>query len=157
MDAAARCRRLVRLLVTEQELLAALTELAAEMQQELLTSDFTGLTRTSEQMMAVAASLAEAEIQREAAMAELGVRTLIEAAEFARRCGEAGLEEARQRLAESAARFRDLQERNAALILQATRLRERWVNLLAGLGSPGYDASGRNERHQARRLVSRSA
>lgn len=55
---------------------------------------------------------------------------------------ESGMEAQRQ-LAERVAELRAIEERNAHLILEAMRLRERWSELLANMSAPTYGPKGR--------------
>jgi flagellar biosynthesis/type III secretory pathway chaperone len=151
-------RKMLRVLLTEEELMEALIELGLAQQHALMISDFYQLELVSEQLLAVASGMGPLGDEREAALESLGVARLHEAVALADDLGEGELGTVRDRLLERALRFRGIQERNAELILAASRLRQRWVNLLAGMSGDGtYGSGGKGERQQSRRLVSKSA
>lgn len=149
---------LLETLTVEEELLDALAGLAAAQGKALMESAFVPLEAINEQMLALARSLAPLEQERINKTRALGVETLTEAAILADQLGVPGFAGARERLIASADAFRACQERNAILVLNAVRLRERWANLIAGItSSQTYGAEGKRDIGQRRQIVSRSA
>ncbi len=149
--------RLLRTLIIEEELLTALAALSEAQQQALLQSAFITIESINEQMLAVASGLVPLEQERLELTIALGVGTLTEASQLAASAGVSGFGPAHERLRKAAARFRERQEGNAALVLNAMRLRDRWVNLLAGMISPTYGSAGKREVAQQRQIMSKSA
>ena len=62
-----------------------------------------------------------------------------------------------ERLRMAADTFRSCQEQNAALVLSAMKLRDRWISFLSGRLSPTYGAGGKREIAQQRQVISKSA
>lgn len=151
-------RSMLRVLLTEEELMCALIELGQAQQRALMVSDFWVLEQVSEQLLAVASEMTSVEEERVELLNRMGVLHLNEAVALADTLGETALGAVRDRLMRAALQFRSIQERNAELILAASRLRERWVKLLAGMGGGAtYGAGGKGEVQQRQRLVSKSA
>ena len=151
---------LLRTLLEEERVLTTLVALALEEQQALVISDYEAIESVSQDMQAAAASLEELEVQREALLRAMDARdaTLADVVPTAHELGVAGFGEARERLIERATELQEAQERNARLILNAVKLRERWFNLLGGVGgSSTYGSGGRQDASLRRGFVSRSA
>jgi hypothetical protein len=109
-------------------------------------------------MASLCQQLAPLDRERESLVGGLGAAvSLEEVARLAASRGEHDIVDSRHRLIALAGRLRALQETNAALILNATRVRERWFTMLAGMTSATYGAGGRQELSSGRSLVSKSA
>lgn len=149
---------LLETLTVEEELLDALAGLAAAQGKALIENAFLTLESINEQMMAVARSLAPLEQERINHTRALGVETLTEAAALAETCGIREFGATKARLLAAADTFRATQERNAILVLNAVRMRERWANLVAGvMNQQTYGSEGKRGQTQQRQIVSRSA
>lgn len=148
---------LLETLTVEEELLDALAGLAAAQGKALMENAFLSLQGINEQMLAVTRSLVPLEKKRIRMTRELGVETLTEASALAIELHVTGFEPARERLLASATAFRTCQERNAILVLNAVRLRDRWSNFITGMTSPTYGAEGKRDTPPQRQIVSRSA
>lgn len=149
--------QLLGTLLKEEELLARLNGLSQVQRQALINSQFAAIESINEAMLATANDLVPFEIERAALLTQLGVSTLIEASTLAESLGVAGFAPAQKRLLAAAAEFRGGQEQNAALVLHAIRLRDRWMNFLGGKTSPTYGAGGKRELTQQRQIVSKTA
>jgi flagellar biosynthesis/type III secretory pathway chaperone len=149
---------LLGVLLRQEQALSDLVHLAFEEQRAIVHSDYLAMDAASERMLAAARDIDVLDAARSALTSRLGhFETLDEVVPLADSLGVAGFGEARERLLEQAAKLRASQEENARLLLNAVKLRERWLALLAGLSSPTYGAAGRQELHQSRGIVSRSA
>lgn len=158
-DRAKPIELLLHLLLREEEALLNLVRLAGREQEALIASDYAAIESVSAEMAIAAQLLDGLERERETLLEAIGCRSggLADVAEIALRAGVPGFEQARLRLLDAATELRDVQERNARLLLSAAKLRERWLSLLAGMASSTYGAEGRQELQQARRFVSKSA
>jgi hypothetical protein len=116
------------------------------------------LTAISDEMLSVAGTLEGFEEERAELLQALNApdATLGDLEPLAVAAGLDGLAEARARMLAQAAELQEAQERNARLILSATRLRERWFRLLAGMDSTTYTQAGQTQQ-SGQRFVSRSA
>jgi hypothetical protein len=150
--------QLLRLLVKEEGELVHLIELAHEERDALVSSNYTMLTAISDEMLSVAGTLEGFEEERAELLQALNApdATLGDLEPLAVAAGLDGLAEARARMLAQAAELQEAQERNARLILSATRLRERWFRLLAGMDSTTYTQAGQTQQ-SGQRFVSRSA
>jgi hypothetical protein len=152
--------RLLPLLLAEEQTLNALLDAAARLGNALIASDHEGTLRISDELTNLAAGMDRIERDRTAVVASLGFdagAALSEIAEAAFVHGNVAVDAVRERLLARATELQAIQERNAALVISAVRLRDRWVNLLAGMMTGTYGSGGRAEMHQDRRIVSRSA
>ena len=157
-DRAAALEALLDVLLRQEDALAELVSFAIEEQRAIVHSDYAAIHAASEKMLAVAQRIDDLESERSGVASRLGnPESLDELAGLADSLGIEGFSEARARLLDQAIALKRAQEANAALILNAVKLRERWLALVAGLASPTYGAAGRQELHQGRGLVSRSA
>lgn len=148
---------LLAVLLAQEEVLGSLLTLAEEEQRALVHSDFPAVERVGNQMLALASEMDRLDAQRDTILASLGAgETLAEVDAFAGISGETRFGQVRARLVEQADRLRDAQEANARLILDATRLQERWFGILAGMGPSTYSAGGR-PKIGGRGIVSRTA
>ena len=150
---------MVAILLEQEDALQCLLGLAFEEQQALVTSDYAAIERVSSAMHGAADRIDSLEHQRIKLAASLGdaEATLEELLPLADELGIQGLAESRLRMAALAAELQEAQESNARLLLSAVKLRERWVNHIAGLSSSTYGAAGKQDMTQARGIVSRSA
>ena len=157
--ACAEFERLLEGLAAEEEMLAELIDGAQRLGLALVASNYEVILRLSEEMTALAEEMDAAALRRDSVIAELGFAglPLSAIASAAAEAGFDGLTEARNRLLIQARDLHTVQERNAALVLAAARLRDRWAGMLAGLASPTYSAGGRRNLQQGRRIVSKSA
>ena len=151
-------QQLLQLLVKEEGELLRLIELAGRERNALVSSDYDALNTISEEMLSVAGTLEAYEEQRAELLRELDNpgATLSDLEPLAAAAGVDGLAEARARMLAQAAELQGAQEQNARLILSATRLRERWFRLLAGMDSATYTQTGQAQQG-GQRFVSRSA
>jgi flagellar biosynthesis/type III secretory pathway chaperone len=148
---------LLAVLLEQEEVLGSLLGLAQEEQRALVHSDFPVVERVGNQMLALAREMDELDVRREAIVSSLGAgETLADIDAFAGNVGETRFAKVRARLLEQADRLRDAQEFNARLILDATRLQERWFGILAGMGPSTYGPGGR-PKIGGRGIVSRTA
>jgi flagellar biosynthesis/type III secretory pathway chaperone len=159
MSSAASLQALLATVVAEEAALVSLVRLAGEEQRALVRSDFPRIEAVSDEMTTVARQLERLEHTREAQLTEAGMSgaSLADVTQVAASFGIEGFGMARERLGARAAELRAMQEQNARLILAASRLRERWLKLLAGMVSDTYAVGGRQELTQGRRVVSRTA
>ena len=150
---------MVAILLEQEEALQRLLSLAFEEQQALVTSDYAAIERVSSAMHVAADRIDALEHQRARLAASLGnaEATLEQLLPLAKELGIEGLAESRLRMAALAAELQEAQEGNARLLLSAVKLRERWVNHIAGMQSSTYGAAGKQDMTQARGIVSRSA
>ncbi len=150
--------QLLNVLLDQERSLTELVNLAFAEQRAIIHSDYDAMNTVGERMLAVANEIDALDTVREEITSRLGhFESLADLVPLADSLGVEGVGEARERLLAQAERLREAQEENARLILNAVRLRERWLSLLAGLSSPTYGSAGRQELHQARGIVSRSA
>lgn len=158
-EAALSLASMLAILLDQEDALQHLLGLAFDEQRALVTSDFAAIERVSAEMHVAADRIDALERQRIALAARLGnaEATLEQLLPLAEELGIEGLADARLRLAALAAELQEAQEGNARLLLSAVKLRERWVNHIAGMGSSTYGAAGKQEMAQARGIVSRSA
>jgi hypothetical protein len=150
--------QLLRLLVKEEGELVRLIELAHQERDALVSSNYAALAAVSEEMLAVAGMLEGFEEERARLLQDLDTpgATLGDLEPLAVAAGVDGLAEARARMLAQTAELQEAQEQNARLILSATRLRERWFRLLAGMDSATYTQAGQAQQG-GQRFVSRSA
>jgi len=150
---------LVATLGREETTLAQLLHLADRMRDALIGSDFALLDETVHSMSEAGDNLDGLERDRECVVAGLaeGALSFDAAIALADAVGVPALRDRRSRIAALALDLQQAQERNAQLVLGAVRLRERWVNILAGMVAPTYGARGRQNVAASRRLVSKSA
>lgn len=145
-------------LLRQEAGLAQLIELATVEQHALVQSDFPEIERVAAAMMNACHRLEAMDAERDQLVQRIdGGSTLEDAAHLASELGSESLADQRHRLIALAGRLRALQETNAALILSAARLRERWFSMLAGMTPSTYGAAGRQEMQSGRGLVSKSA
>jgi flagellar biosynthesis/type III secretory pathway chaperone len=150
---------LLEVLVKEEGYLLQLIELARKEREALVLADYEAIAEVAEQMMRVAAQLDGYEEERALLLRELDApegTTLKDLEPLATAVGADGLAEARERMVARADELHASQEQNARLILAATQLRERWLNLLVGMNPATYSDRGR-ERRAGQQFVSRSA
>lgn len=153
-----RLGELAGVLRQQESLLGELVRLSKEEQDALVQSDFGAIHRASERMLAVSQDLDGLDAQRETLVTGFGpIETLEELVPLAEALGVEAFTTLRDALMAKAGELRDLQEANARLILNASKLRERWYGMLAGLSSPTYGAGGKQEFRSARDILSRSA
>jgi flagellar biosynthesis/type III secretory pathway chaperone len=134
---------LVTVLLTQEEHLGRLLALAEEERSALIHGDYVRVERVSEQMLAAAAEMDRLDADREALVHQLDAgETLAKVEELADMLGVRRLGRARKRLRAQAERLRAAQETNARLILDATRIQERWYGLLTSMGPSTYGARG---------------
>lgn len=159
LGAAASLESLRGVLLEQEDSLHVLIDLAADEQSALLSSDYAAIEHVSSLMHVAADRIEALQFQRVQLAAELGnaEATLEELLPIASELGIEGLAEARLRMAALAAELQESQERNARLLLSAVKLRERWVNHLAGMHQSTYGSEGKQQLSQARGIVSRSA
>lgn len=149
---------LLDLLLQQEDALTALVRLAMEEQEALIRSDYPAIEEVSGRMQEVADGMDRLDARRSAIVTQLGAgETLEELLPLAETHGMAAFGPLRERLLAEALQLREAQERNARLILNAVKLRERWYGLLAGMSAPTYGAAGRQELPRNRGLVSKSA
>lgn len=156
----ATLEQLLQTLIDEEHVLAELVSLATDEQNALVLADHAAIQAVSAVLQTVAAGLEGLEKQRESLLSSIdgGCSTLSDLLPLARTLGVTGFAEAQTRLRARATELRQAQERNARLILGALRLRERWFNLLGGVGRAStYGAAGRQDAGLRRGFVSRSA
>ncbi|MBI2764422.1 MAG: flagellar protein FlgN [Chloroflexi bacterium] len=150
--------RILRVLGQQEAALTVLVGLAFEEQHALVVSDFAAIERVSAEMLATSETIDALDAERQRLVNQLGTgATLSDLLPVADNLGVTGFTQARERLMARAKELREAQEANARLILNAVKLRERWYGLIAGMSSPTYGAAGRQEFHQGRDIVSRSA
>jgi hypothetical protein len=159
MTAAAVLSSVLGLLLEEERQLARLIALALEEQAALLDSSFDRITSTSSAMIEAAGAIEAIEAERLALLRSIGAQdlTVEEILPLAEEFGINGFAEARVALSARARELRDAQERNATLLLNAMKLRDRWANLLGGFSSPTYGAQGKRTPGEGSGFVSRSA
>ncbi|MBA4180997.1 MAG: hypothetical protein C0506_10455 [Anaerolinea sp.] len=158
-DAALSLETMLNLLLEEESALRRLVGLAIQEQGALVDSDYGAIERVSNAMHAASDRIEALEQQRVKLAAGLGnaEATLEELLPLAEELGIHGLAESRLRLAALAAELQEAQEHNARLLLSAVKLRERWVNHIAGMAPSTYGSEGKQHLSQARGMVSRSA
>ncbi|MCK9518584.1 MAG: flagellar protein FlgN [Dehalococcoidia bacterium] len=150
--------KLLELMLEQERALSELVSLAFSEQRAIIRSDFDAMNALSERMLGVVSQIDALEEARTELTSRLGhFQALDELVPLADSLGVNGISDAHERLLEQAAKLRTAQDDNARLILNAVKLRERWLGLLAGLSSPTYGAAGQQEVHQSRGIVSRSA
>lgn len=159
MTAAAVLTSVLSLLLEEETQLARLITLALDEQAALLDSNFDRITGTSAAMIDAANAIEAIEAERIALLRSIGAQdlTIEELLPLAEEFGINGFAEARLALSARARELRDAQERNATLLLNAMKLRDRWANLLGGFSSPTYGAQGLRTPGEGSGFVSRSA
>lgn len=159
MSAAHVLERVLELLLHEERHLSRLLALALEEQSALLESNFERITATSAAMIEAANAIEALESERLNLLRTIGAedRTIEELLSLAGDLGVAGFAEARLALSLRARELKDAQERNANLLLNAMRLRDRWANMLGGFTSPTYGARGNRTSREGSGFVSRSA
>ena len=150
---------LVTLLGQEEATLAELLRLADRMRDALIASDFALLDEAVRSMSDAGDNLDDLERDRERIVSGLadGALSIDATIALADELGVPALSDRRSRVAALALDLQQAQERNAQLVLGAVRLRERWVNILAGMVAPTYGARGRQNVAASRRFVSKSA
>lgn len=142
----------------QEAALDELVALALTQREALIRNDIAAIERNAEAMQGVVQALDALDTERAGIVHQLGSGPALEALlPLADDLGVTGLRPARERLLARAQALREAQEANAALILNAAKLRERWYRMLAGLSAPTYGAGGRQELRQSRGLVSKSA
>lgn len=158
-DVAQALRAILTLLLQEEQGLLRLNALALAEQAALVSSDYAEIERVSNEMNLVADQVETLELERARMMGAVGEAdaTLRELLPLADLHGVEGLRAASGRLIELADQLREAQEDNARLLLSAVKLRERWVNLFAGMRASTYGSEGKQEIRQTRGIVSRSA
>lgn len=150
--------RLLDVLLRQERALAGLVQLAFEEQSAIVHSDYDAIQSVSARMLGHVEQIDALDVERATLTSRIGnVAGLDELEPLADTLGVDGFGEARERLLALAAQLREAQEQNARLILGAVKLRERWLALLTGLGSPTYGSAGRQQMSQERGIVSRSA
>lgn len=153
MDAAGTV--LLRTLETEHAILAGLARLAGDLQHALVLSDFARVDAVAAEMDQAGHRLRDAEAERERLVAAIaGPGASLSDLESA---GIPGIGSCRARLAAAVQDLHDVQERNAGLILGASRLTERWLNAIVRLVDPTYGAEGKPHHGGEPRFVSKSA
>lgn len=159
MTAAAVLTSVLSLLLEEETQLARLITMALDEQAALLDSNFDRITGTSAAMIDAANAIEAIEAERIALLRSIGAQdlTIEELLPLAEEFGINGFAEARLALSARARELRDAQERNATLLLNAMKLRDRWANLLGGFSSPTYGAQGLRTPGEGSGFVSRSA
>lgn len=159
MAAAHVLERVLELLLHEERHLSRLLALALEEQSALLESNFDRITATSAAMVEAANAIEALESERLNLLRTIGAedRTIEDLLSLADDLGITGFAEARLALSVRARELKDAQERNANLLLNAMKLRERWANMLGGFTSPTYGAQGKRTARDGSGFVSRSA
>lgn len=159
MTAAQVLERVLELLIHEERQLSRLLALALEEQSALLESNFERITATSAAMLEAANAIDALEDERLNLLRTIGAedRSIEELLSLADDLGVTGFAEARLALSVRARELKDAQERNATLLLNAMKLRERWANLVGGFTSPTYGARGTRNAGEGSGFVSRSA
>ena len=158
-DIAQALGAILAVLLEEEQGLLRLNELALAEQRALVSSDYDEIERVSHEMHIVADQIESSEPRRvrmTGAVAE-SEATLSEILPLADRHGVDGLRDASTRMILLADQLRAAQEGNARLLLSAVKLRERWVNHVAGMPVSTYGAEGKPQIRQSRGIVSRSA
>ena len=156
--ARSRLEALLEVLGREKALLEELIELAREEQQALLSSDFPAIQYVSDRMLDAARRIDVLEEERESTVTFLRPgATLEELMPLAEEEQVEGLGPMCDNLVARLVDYRDIQERNAQLILASFKIRERWVGVLAGMAPQTYGAEGRGNIRQRNGLVSKSA
>lgn len=152
--------RLKDVLELEEAVLSNLVREADRMRDGLIANDLETLQDATSRMDALSEDLGGLEQEREHLVECLGTApiSLNELCSLAETLGITGLSRARQRLAAAAANLQDAQERNARLVLGATRIQERWIRLIAGqAGGNTYGSTGAQHHDPRRGFVSKSA
>lgn len=151
--------RVLELLIHEERYLSMLLALALEEQSALLESNFERITATSAAMIEAANAIEALESERLNLLRTIGAedRPIEELLSLADDLGIPGFAEARLALSVRAHELKDAQDRNANLLLNAMKLRERWTNMLGGFTSPTYGAQGKRTARDGSGFVSRSA
>ena len=153
-----RLESLLEVLGREEALLEELIELAREEQQALLSSDFPAIQHVSDRMLYAARRIDVLEEERESNVALLQPgATLEELMPLAEGEQVEGFGPMCDSLVKRLIDYRDIQERNAQLILASIKIRERWVGVLAGMAPQTYGSQGRGTVRQRNGLVSKSA
>lgn len=157
--AAATLEQVLGLLIDEERQLSRLFALALEEQTALLESGFDRITAISAGMLEAANTIEALESERMNLLRTIGAEdlTIEELLPLADDLGVAGFADARLRLSVRARELKDAQERNAKLLVNAMKLRDRWANMLGGLASPTYGAQGQRTSRDGTGFVSRSA
>ena len=152
-------RSILEVLLEEEQGLLRLNALALAEQAALISSDYDEIERVSNEMHIVADQIEAAEVSRVRMMSAVGgtEATLKDILPLAETQGVTGLGEASTRMILLADQVRQEQESNARLLLGAVKLRERWVNHVAGMHASTYGAEGKQQLRQSRGIVSRSA
>lgn len=158
-DVAESLRSVLAVLLEEENKLIRLNALARAEQHALVSSNYDEIERVSNEMHAAADQIDALESQRSGMIGALGLPdvTLTDLLPLAEHYGVDGLREASERMLRLAADLRAAQEGNARLLLSAVKLRERWVNHVAGMHASTYGAAGKQQIRQSRGIVSRSA
>ncbi len=153
-----RLEALLEVLAREAALLEELIELAREEQRALLSSDFPAIQYVSDRMLYTARRIDVLEEERESTVGLLQPgATLAELMPLAEEERVEGLAPMCDNLVQRLIDYRDIQERNAQLILASIKIRERWVGVLAGMAPQTYGSEGRGNIRQRNGLVSKSA
>ena len=147
------------ILMAEEYELATLVTLALSEQEALVLADTPEIARLSSEMLAITGRMESLESARQRLLDEVGLAgaTLADVLPIAEAGQVPDISGSRDRLVALATDLREVQERNARLILGAMRVRERWANLLANLGSSTYGASGRAFPERGPAYLSKSA
>ena len=158
-DIAQSLGAILALLLEEEQGLLRLNVLALAEQRALVSSDYEEIERVSNEMHVVADQIELSELRRVRMMNAVGEpeATLSDLLPLADLHGVAGLRDASTRMISLADQLREAQEGNARLLLGAVKLRERWVNHVAGMHASTYGAEGKQQIRQSRGIVSRSA
>jgi flagellar biosynthesis/type III secretory pathway chaperone len=136
---------LVTVLLAQEQHLGRLLALAEEERRALIHGQYTLVEHVSAQMLEVAAEMDRLDADREALVHRLDAgETLAKVEELADMLGMRRFGRTRKRLREQAERLRRAQETNARLILDATRIQERWYGLLTSMGPSTYGARGQH-------------
>lgn len=158
-DIAQALGAILAVLLEEEQGLLRLNELALAEQRALVSSDYDEIERVSHEMHIVADQIESSELRRVRMMGAVAESeaTLSEILALADRHGVDGFRDASTRMILLVDKLRAAQEGNARLLLSAVKLRERWVNHVAGMHASTYGAEGKQQIRQSRGIVSRSA
>lgn len=158
-DVAESLRAILAVVLEEEQGLLRLNALALAEQRALVSSDYDAIERVSNEMHLVADQIDALEGRRMVMMGAVGPpeTSLGQVLPLADEHGVDGLREASLRMNLLAEQLREAQESNARLLLSAVKLRERWVNHVAGMQASTYGAEGKQQIRQSRGIVSRSA
>ena len=156
---AAGLREILAVLLEEESSMVRLNALALDEQHALVSSDYGEIERVSHEMHLVADQVESAELRRARLMSANGHAdaSLSDLLALADLHGVTELRAASMRMVALAEQLRNAQEGNARLLLSAVKLRERWVNHVAGMHASTYGSEGKQELRQSRGIVWRSA